>query len=102
MLEIFQQYTLNLNDPNLDFNKNKKFNANFGPYLSGSGSIEGDGNIYIPKNNQNNSKVSIVFHSKDYPLALKLKETLGFGNIYKKKRIVVLMNILLLISRDYY
>jgi hypothetical protein len=56
---------------------------NLGSYLAGL--IEGDGSIYIPDNNKNACMIVIVFNSKDLPLALKIQDVLGIGNIYKRK-----------------
>jgi LAGLIDADG DNA endonuclease family protein len=58
---------------------------NLGSYLAGL--IEGDGSIYIPKDNKNASRIIIVFNSKDLPLALIIQKNLNGGNIYKKKGI---------------
>lgn len=54
-----------------------------GSYLAGL--IEGDGAIYIPKNNRNAAMIIISFHSKDLPLFLILQKNLGEGNILKIK-----------------
>jgi hypothetical protein len=61
----------------------KKNNKNLGSYLAGL--IEGDGSIYIPKDNKNASRIIIAFNSKDLPLALIIQKNLNGGNIYKKK-----------------
>lgn len=59
------------------------FNKNFSTYLSGL--IEGDGAIYVPKNNLGAGSIVIAFHSKDLPLALIIQKNLSVGNIYKVK-----------------
>jgi hypothetical protein len=48
-------------------------------YLAGL--FEGDGHISIskPGSKSNNLSLSITFHLKDLPLAVKLKEVTGFG-----------------------
>ena len=48
-------------------------------YLAGL--FEGDGHISIskPGSKSNNLSLSITFHLKDLPLAVKLKEVIGFG-----------------------
>lgn len=54
-------------------------------YLAGL--FEGDGHISIskPGSKSNNLSLSITFHLKDLPLAVKLKEVIGFGWIRIKK-----------------
>jgi hypothetical protein len=56
---------------------------NLGSYLAGL--IEGDGSIYIPKNDKSACMIVIVFNSKDFPLVLKIQNVLMTGNIYKRK-----------------
>lgn len=98
---------LNISKSNID--------NNFWYYLTGL--IEGDGSIKIPKNriSDNNIKrypvISIIFNIKNKPLALEIKNKLGYGtitdnsllnnkekscvlNIYKQKDILeILLNI---------
>jgi LAGLIDADG endonuclease len=62
---------------------NKVNNRNLGSYLAGL--IEGDGSIYIPKDNKNAFRIIITFNSKDLPLALIIQKNLNHGNIYKKR-----------------
>lgn len=55
-----------------------------GSYLAGL--IEGDGHVLIPSLNELSKKrssprVEITFHNSNYPLALKLMETLSCGNV---------------------
>jgi len=50
-------------------------------YLAGL--IEGDGNIYVPKTGA--ASVTIIFNSKDLPLALLIQKEINHGNIYKIK-----------------
>lgn len=52
-------------------------------YLAGL--IEGDGCIYIAKNNKNASQIQISFNSKDLPLALIIQKNLNCGYVYKMK-----------------
>jgi hypothetical protein len=62
---------------------NSIINPEFAYYLTGL--IEGDGNIYVPKNQKYASTISISFKSKDYPLIAAIQAKLGIGNIYKIK-----------------
>jgi hypothetical protein len=62
---------------------NKVNNRNLESYLAGL--IEGDGSIYIPKDNKNAFRIIITFNSKDLPLALIIQKNLNHGNIYKKR-----------------
>ena len=65
------------------------FNSYFSSYLAGL--IEGDGSITVPSSNKrafNGAKslhpiIKIVFTTHDLPLAQRLKEIIGHGNIYK-------------------
>lgn len=54
-----------------------------------TGLIEGDGTIIIPDKTTSVKKlypfIRIAFHKKDLPLATKLSEKLGYGNIYEDK-----------------
>lgn len=50
-------------------------------YLAGL--IEGDGNIYVPQTGA--ASVTIIFNSKDLPLALLIQKEINHGNIYKIK-----------------
>lgn len=50
-------------------------------YLAGL--IEGDGCIYVPKTGA--ASVTIIFNSKDLPLALLIQKEINHGNIYKIK-----------------
>jgi hypothetical protein len=68
--------------------KNKKMytinhkNNQLNYYLAGL--IESDGSIIVPKLNSNNKPtISIVFNIKDLPLAIKIKNVLGYGSIQK-------------------
>ncbi len=59
-------------------------NTQLGYYLSGL--LESDGTLVVWRPNslsKNTPKISIVFNSKDLPLALHLKSTLGYGSIQK-------------------
>lgn len=58
-------------------------NNEFSSYLAGV--IEGDGCIYLPKNSKGIASISIIFDSKDLPLALLIQKSLTTGNLYKKK-----------------
>jgi len=66
-------------------NKNYKFIS----YLTGL--IEGDGTIIIPKTERsskgklNYPSIQIVFHLKDFPLALLIQKNLGYGSLIRKK-----------------
>jgi LAGLIDADG endonuclease len=66
---IFRDHTLNT--------------TNISSYLAGL--IEGDGCIYVPITALGTAKVTIIFNSKDLPLALLIQKELKTGNIYKKK-----------------
>ena len=61
----------------------KKDKLQLGYYLAGL--IESDGSIIVPsyQNSAYTPKISIVFNSKDKPLALHLINTLGYGSIQK-------------------
>lgn len=56
-----------------------------------TGLIEGDGTIIVPKNERsskgklNYPSIQIVFHLKDFPLALLIQKNLGFGSLIRKK-----------------
>lgn len=69
--------------------KEKHFNEDFCTYLAGL--IEGDGSIYVPKqenskkNKKNYPSVQICFHLKDLPLALIVQKTLCCGSVNRKK-----------------
>jgi LAGLIDADG DNA endonuclease family protein len=80
MLEAINRYNKEILNNSL---QNNDPNQIFGSYLAGL--IEGDGTIYIPKDNKNNSTITIVFNSKDLPLALLIQSTLNFGTIHKVK-----------------
>lgn len=57
-------------------------NTQLGYYLSGL--LESDGTLIVPTLlSKDTPKISIVFNSKDLPLALHLKSTLGYGSIQK-------------------
>jgi hypothetical protein len=60
-------------------NNNDKKEIHLASYLAGL--FEGDGHISIskPGSKSNNLSLSITFHLKDLPLAVKLKEVIGFG-----------------------
>jgi len=70
-------------------NREKNLDKKFSSYLAGL--IEGDGSIYIPKNERDNNNkiispiISIVFNAKDLPLAIRLQEKLGTGQLVKVK-----------------
>ena len=66
-------------------NNNNKKEIHLASYLAGL--FEGDGHISIskPGSKSNNLSLSITFHIKDLPLAVKLKEVIGFGWIRIKK-----------------
>lgn len=72
--------TLNTN-LSADFINLKKDNSQLGYYLAGL--IESDGSIIVPSYHSSayTPKISIVFNSKDKPLALQLIKTLGYGSI---------------------
>ena len=61
----------------------KKDKLQLGYYLAGL--IESDGSIIVPSYHSSayTPKISIVFNSKDKPLALHLINTLGYGSIQK-------------------
>src|SRR5436305_1934969 len=65
--------------------KNKK--TTFNSYLAGL--FEGDGHLWMPKNNskkKHNPRFCITFNLKNEPLAKKLLEIIGYGFIrYKPK-----------------
>ena len=63
--------------------KEQKDNSQLGYYLAGL--IESDGSIIVPsyQSSAYTPKISIVFNSKDKPLALHLIKTLGYGSIQK-------------------
>lgn len=50
-----------------------------------AGLIEGDGSIIIPNNKLQYPYIRIAFHEKDLPLAKKLTEWVGYGNINEVK-----------------
>lgn len=52
-------------------------------YLSGL--IEGDGNIYIPKDMKGHPSISFCLNTKDLPLYLLIQKEIKHGNIYKIK-----------------
>ena len=66
-------------------------NLNFKSYLAGL--IEGEGSILVPtkerseKDKINYPCIQIVFHLKDFPLALMIQKELGHGNLQRKKGI---------------
>src|SRR3984957_12516138 len=68
---------------------NNKAESKIGSYLAGL--IEGDGTIIVPKTERspkgklNYPSIQIVFHLKDFPLALMIQKILGFGSIIRKK-----------------
>ena len=61
----------------------------FSSYLTGL--IEGDGSIIVPKTERsskgklNYPSIQIVFHLKDFPLALMIQKELGHGSLSRKK-----------------
>lgn len=69
--------------------KNNKNLNKFSYYLTGL--IEGDGTIIVPKTDisikgkLNYPSIQIVFHLKDFPLALLIQKNLGHGTISRKK-----------------
>ena len=73
------------------FPKNNKeiSNLNFSSYLTGL--IEGDGSIVVPKTERsskgkiNYPSIQIVFHLKDFPLALMIQKELKNGSLSRKK-----------------
>lgn len=71
------------------YHNDYKNDSNFDHYIAGL--IEGDGTIYIPKEeislkgNLNYPSIQIVFHLKDYPLALLIQKELKHGSISRKK-----------------
>lgn len=78
---ILRGHTLKVINLNTNYSNDK--NKNLGSYFAGL--IEGDGAIYIPKNNKNASMIIITFNSKDLPLILTIQKTLNIGNVYKIK-----------------
>ena len=66
-------------------NNGNSMGIRLGSYLAGL--FEGDGHISIskPGSKSNNLSLSITFHLKDLPLAVKLKEVTGFGWIRIKE-----------------
>jgi hypothetical protein len=80
---FFRDYMLKAIKNYNNYTTYKGNSKNLGSYLAGL--IEGDGSIYIPKDNKNASRIRIAFNSKDLPLALIIQKNLNGGNIYKKK-----------------
>lgn len=83
-------------------------NEDFNCWLTGL--IEGDGTIITPKNKRDSKNrllypiIRIAFHPKDKPLARKIVEILGYGNVTCNGQVIILsvsakMNILDLINR---
>jgi hypothetical protein len=74
---------------------NDKANLYFGSYLAGL--YEGDGHIWLPKENmkkKHNPRFCITFNLKDEPLAKKLLEIIGYGFIrYKPKNNACVLTI---------
>jgi LAGLIDADG endonuclease/Cytochrome C and Quinol oxidase polypeptide I len=76
---------LNLKNSSNFVDNQYKFNS----YLTGL--IEGEGTIIVPKNERsskgklNYPSIQIVFHLKDFPLALLIQKNLGFGSLIRKK-----------------
>jgi LAGLIDADG endonuclease len=74
---------------NLKLIRTKSISSNFCSYLAGL--IEGDGSIYVPKNERsikgklNYPSIQIVFNLADYPLALIISRCLGHGSLARKK-----------------
>ena len=102
LLRIFRDYTpeliccnilplsqLKLNNKNNNLNYKDLSNFKFSSYLAGL--IEGDGTIIVPKTERsvkgkiNYPSIQIVFHLKDFPLALIIQKELKFGSISRKK-----------------
>jgi len=96
LLRILREYTpeiiccnsfimLNSNNSSKDLNKVNEMPA----YLTGL--IEGDGTIIVPKFERspkgklNYPSIQIVFHLKDFPLALLIQKNLKFGSLIRKK-----------------
>jgi hypothetical protein len=69
--------------------KSDNNNNNFAQYITGL--IEGDGTIYVPKTKRsikgtlNYPSIQIVFHLKDFPLALSIQKELKHGSISRRK-----------------
>jgi hypothetical protein len=65
------------------------FNLKFNSYLAGL--IEGDGSIIVPKTERstkgriNSPSIQIVFHLKDFPLALMIQKEIKNGSLSRKK-----------------
>ena len=56
-----------------------------------TGIFESCGTIYINKNNNKYPRLYISFHHKNKLLAESIKERLGFGAIYTKTPIIILI-----------
>jgi len=91
----FQKNNTNISYTNDLINKENVNNNeyNFNSYLAGL--FEGDGHIWIPKNQdmkKHNPRFCITFNKKDLPLAKKILEKIGFGfiRIKTKENAVVL------------
>lgn len=65
-------------------NNNENISDNICAYLTGL--IEGDGNIYIDKNNKISPKMSIVFNKKDYELINYLISKFKLGKIIERNK----------------
>lgn len=79
----------------------KKYLFEFSHYFAGL--VEGDGTIITPKKERSEKgklyypSIQIVFNLKDLPLASKIKDTLGYGSLYRKKGI----NAYVLVINDF-
>uniref|UniRef100_UPI0030E0A255 LAGLIDADG endonuclease n=1 Tax=Daedaleopsis nitida TaxID=1140402 RepID=UPI0030E0A255 len=77
------------NSTNFTLNKNNNLGLKFRTYLAGL--IEGDGTIVVPKTERsakgqiNYPSIQIVFHLKDFPLALMIQKELRHGSLSRKK-----------------
>jgi hypothetical protein len=70
--------------------KQNNRSSQLGNYLAGL--IESDGTIIVPKEGSSNTpKMSIVFNVKDKPLALHLKQVLGYGSVQESGNAVYLV-----------
>lgn len=63
-----------------DFGKSLSLSSEFSHYLAGA--IEGDGNIFVPKNNKRNPSIRIAYNLDDLELAKLIKNKIGHGSIY--------------------
>lgn len=87
---IIRRYAMkNHTNKKIESAKSDNNNNNFAQYITGL--IEGDGTIYVPKTKRsikgtlNYPSIQIVFHLKDFPLALSIQKELKHGSISRRK-----------------